>query len=404
MSWLWRIWQFDRWIIKFVLFVVFWLVVGFPQTLVRNWHHEQESMPTIEERAAGKSEATIFVKDLVAKAEEKINKGVVYTPQEHYEGLKQFRLKCTELKIKGFSAPEIQQLSWLMQKQMIEKKVSNHDIEKAVADYKEFINPGRESFEELRRNYQSAPRYTILLWFFWLYLEILPLAFILYLVWIKDEHGFGAFSFPRPIPFIGLLLIYPIFIGKRWWRRIQESERRVRAEAELRRAQNIFSYLSKEDQEKIKQFAKSNLSIAEWKREISELGFRPRHSFAAALAVTLLFAFCIRPIEASVSNLKPFKQGNAALVQIEETQNLARSQIESDNPRKIKAEKQKTGFEISALDLCINEAVRCTKPLHYWIRLVFGSQILRSQFFRKIDHIPIKAACFECQSQIVIQF
>jgi len=233
------------------------------------------------------------------------------------------------------------------------------------------------------------------MWFFWLYLYTMPVVFVLYLIWMRDERresgDYGPFKFPKPLRFLALLVGYPFVFGYRmvrWW---FVTSRKAIAEAELRRTNRLFAYISEENLEKIKEFAKSNLSFSEWKRQLREMGLKPRHSLASALMVTLMFMFFIRPAEAGVKKIKSYA-GSMALERIESFQNLPRMGIDDSS----RAESEKSSRS--------GDRVKDEMAVGHWQDEVILLCILvphqhllfpLAEFFRKIFHIPLQAVCFE---------
>ena len=96
----------------------------------------------------------------------------------------------------------------------------------------------------------------------------------------------------------------------------------------------LVSQLAPVAVEKIKKFAKSNLSLAHWKRQLGDLGLKPQHSFAAALLVTLVFVLVIRPAETGAKSVKALALTSIALEQTETCNNLARMSIKSPDTKK----------------------------------------------------------------------
>ena len=84
-----------------------------------------------------------------------------------------------------------------------------------------------------------------------LYLKTLPLVFILYLLWAKEEQGYyKKFLLPKPLKFLLLLILYPFVIGYYICRALQNNGREIYAEAHLRRAKKLFTHISEEEQER----------------------------------------------------------------------------------------------------------------------------------------------------------
>lgn len=144
----------------------------------------------------------------------------------------------------------------------------------------------------------------------------------------------------------------------------------------------LVSQLAPVAVEKIKKFAKSNLSLAHWKRQLGDLGLKPQHSFAAALLVTLVFVLVIRPAETGAKSVKALALTSIALEQTETCNNLARMCVDDSRPEK----RMPSDWPIF-ITLCCPEIERLNFRTAFVIE---GRERPPDEFWRKIDHIPIQ--------------
>jgi hypothetical protein len=394
-KWLRYIWEDETWIIKLFLLIVFAFNLGLPQGCFRVAVEDFKKTGSAENRFQEEFKLRQFIMKKVDLAQQKMASGDFYSPYDYFQDLADYYAKQKELKISNGFSPEINRLMDFVQSSINRGPFTNRDIEKAREQYKEFIDPGRVPREEIRKIVKALGWRGVLVWFFWLYFYTLPLIFFLYLIWMRDERrasgDYGPFKFPKPLRFLALLVGYPLVFGYymiRWW---FVTSREAIAEAELRRTNRLFAYISEENLERIKGFAKSNLSLSEWRRQLREMGLKPRHTLASALMVTLMFMFFIRPAEAGAKKMKNYA-GSIALEQIESFQNLPRMGI--DKAMKIQAEKSSWTEDKKKDDL----AIRCWQdevflpcilvPHHYFLFPL-------AEFFRKIFHVPLQAVWFE---------
>lgn len=385
--------------IKFMLLLIFLFnIVGWTGIMaIYNsfppLHEKREFSPDEEFRR--QASLRLYARSLVEAAVERKACGKIYSPYDYFNDLKLIRLKKQELRVEINETFETNPLFNLVY-ESLKRGYTDKDIEKAREAYKDFIDPARESREEVRVHLK-AMGWGILNWFWLLYLKTLPLVFVLFLLWVKEEQGYyKKFLLPKPLGFSLLLIFYPAVIGYYIFRALRDDGRRMYVETELRRTKNLFSHISEEEQEKIEAFTKGYLSLSEWRRQLCELGLKPRHSFAAALLVTLVFVFVIRPAEAGAKQAKDFA-GNFALEEIAKSQNLARMSI--DDANKIQPEKYSQPWDIPGADLAV-DSYACETYLSqcYFAQKTIFAPI--TKFFRKIFHVPIQAVRFEANIEI----
>ena len=351
-----------------------------------------------QEELRRKASVENYILSLIASANERRRYGKIYSPYDYFQDLKLISNKEKELEVpqhcNSLLVCQLQNISL----QFVGKRhpYSYEDIEKAKNMYPEFKDPAHESRKEVFTHLREMG-WGILGWFWLLYLKTLPLVFILYLLWAKEEQDYSEkFLLPKPLRFCLLLITYPFVIGYFIFRGLQVDGRKIYAEAQLRRTKKLFAHISEEEQEKIKAFAKSKLSLSHWKEHLSELGLKPRHCLASALMVTLVFVFVIRPAEASAKSVKSFSGSAATLRQMGSSQNPARMSIDD---KKIQPEKSSWTWERGVGDMLAQTyefvaALSCSSFLHNTFREIIN------EFIWEIFHIPLSTVGFELKSQI----
>ena len=381
-----KIWYIRTWVINCLLVIVFLLNTGFPQVCVRVVSNQncQPLMSMEDEQALRR-----FLLDKLRQAKDHEKDGRSYSPDDYFRDLSEFYVKVNAL---GFKNYHLLEIGWLYNHchENLRKNIFSWDeVEKAQKKYKEFIPSLAVEKEAIR--FSDLDWRSFFLWLLRLYLETLPAVLVLYIYWARDEQfergNYEAFRIPRPGKFLSMLAVYPFVIGfyiVRWFR---QNGRQIMIEAEHRRANRIFAYISEEDLERIKSFARSNLSISEWRRMLSEAGLQPRHSLAAALLVTLVFTFILRPLEAGATKIEA-GNSNLVLEQISSSCNLARMCI--DKQEVINSGPQCFPWDFGK-DILKIETVEAS-PVSPG-GLVPGERFISSslEYFREILHVPIPA-------------
>lgn len=135
----------------------------------------------------------------------------------------------------------------------------------------------------------------LLSWLFLQYVRGFLPALVLFLVWIGrgDEWGEKKLRLRSPISFTLSLLIYPAVIGivlRRWFK---VTGRGLYAGVELHRTKEKFlTMLSDDEIAAVKCFAKSNLKLDEWKKQLLGEGRTFKRSFALG-AISLVVCFVV---------------------------------------------------------------------------------------------------------------
>ncbi len=166
---------------------------------------------------------------------------------------------------------------------------SSEEISRAQTYFNELKSPGitakkLKETEEFRRN--AWP--DLCNWFLHFYLENLPLAFILFLLWWYKEKGTLRIS--NPLSFVISVIFYPIVIGLVIYEVFSEGSRYYLAEAELRRTKKkMFAILSPDEIADLRRFAKSRgLTLDDWRNYLGNQGLKPQGIMISSLVVTIL--------------------------------------------------------------------------------------------------------------------
>lgn len=372
-------------LLKFILFFLFLVNTGLVEGLL--------SLPisgqsTDKERIKKQTILIDFVQERIEQAEAFVGQGGVYSSRNYFGDLKRIFDKEKELAISTSVYNESQKLWALLLRSLKNGDAQGDNLEKYRDEYREYIDPGHKPREKFKKQVRRLGLFGVLTWFFILYLKSLPLALILYLIWLNDDwkKEQGKFCFRSPVSFILALIIYPAVIGYLMWQWCSYERRGVWAEAELRRTKNkLFTILSEDEVSQIRQFAQSGLSIGQWQKYLRHQGLIYRHSLIVALLatliVTLAFAFIPRPSEA-----KPSKQRQAIALKQYIAQelggNLARMSIRGD---RAKGEQNDYG---DCQDLVYEFCQFWFSPLVRAFKAVVSFFKLK-EIYRKIDHVPI---------------
>lgn len=339
------------------------------------------SVPVNQEKQLQKELAFRGFSDKVIKeAENAKARGHEFYPQKYFENLRIVECKRRELGLDvQLQYYVLAQLRSLMQSS-IEKQYNTEEFNTALRDYKDFVDPARESRANVRAKISKLGLAGILHWFFRLYLMTLPLALILYLLWIREERQ--KLEMPNPFRFMLLLILYPYVLGHFLFEWIKQGSREVYAEAELRRTKKqLFTYLSDEELTRVKSFARSNLSFSCWKMQLAKTGLRPRHGLVLALVVTFVFLMLPRPSKAEVRGAKMIRDGGIVLEQMTTT-HLPRMSTDAD------------GSQISQKMFPTDQDANADWPTVDYFQVIQAAWVpdyLTRKYilFREIFHIPI---------------
>jgi len=216
--------------------------------------------------------------------------GKKYCPNKYFDDL--YRIGSCRKSLKGIIRYPLgeNELVCLLDSNCDKGFFTSDDVSRAAQVYKERIDPQREPREKLKKEMAKEgfwPKTFKALFHF--YLNNLPLAFFLFAFWYYEKNG--NFKTNNPFSFIISVIFYPIILLKMIYFYEEEHSRYYLAEAELRRTKDkMFSYLSKNEIEDIKRFAKNRgITLSDWKQYLSDQGLKPQGFLISSLIVTLLF-------------------------------------------------------------------------------------------------------------------
>lgn len=343
------------------------------------------NMP-IQERLMYQHEFNAFLEGLVKQAKAKYSSGQVYSPTDYFGDLQKLdkvkHASCDGAPLKDGMIFKLRELAM----ESLKHGYTEEDMYRASNEYKDFLSGAAEGRESTRSNLKEMGLLGVLQWLIIFYLKNLPLALILYLVWIREENG--RFKFPRPLRFLLALVLYPVIISRSVWRWLRREGRELYAEAEIRRTKKqLFTYLSDEELTRVKGFANSSLSFSHWKRQLAKSGLKPRHGLALALVVTFVFLMLPRPSKAEAKGAKMIRDGSIVLEQMAMT-HLPRMSTDADGSQMIQ--------KIFPTD---QDADADWPTVDYFqvIQAAWVPDYLTRKYllFREIFHIPIWAVHFE---------
>ena len=374
------------WLLKFVLFFLFVANTGFIEGFFLNLYEPGKPRMTIKERTKRQIDLHNFTEEKVRRAKKLIEAGEVYFPYHYFHDLAILSDKQKDLGLVVGLNHNFQQL-WALTRQNLNNSYSEYDIEIAREKYKKHIDPAKEAREEAFTTIRQMGINGVLNWFFLLYLKTLPLALLLYLIWLnEDKKRNENFCFRSPLSFVLALMAYPFVVAYVFFKWLQYSERRIWAETELRRTKNkIFTFLSDDEIGQIKDFAQSGLSAICWRKQLLAQGLFLKHGLTKAVIATLVMTFLVSllPRATVIASSKGVVYGTEVITkQLNQLmgQNLARMSIKKDETNNQNDWTDKDLLhEFWSFDF---EPMICT---FFWMLDCLNIQ----EFLRDIDHIPI---------------
>lgn len=376
-------------LIKCLLVLVFLTNLGLIELLQRfpALPEFTSSSMTVEDRSKRERELYFFAEEKLNRAKRMISEGQVYSPYHYFADLKSISDEENRLEVKLVNIGNpVFSLERLLYESLINGLFTDEDIEKAKQPFKYYLDgggkKGEEAINNTRQHIQQLGWMGVFYWLFLLYLKSLPLAFVLYLIWIKESQKEEVkFKFPRPFRFCLMLSIYPAILAKVIYQWFRVTNRRIWSEAELRRTkQNLFTFLSDDEVRRIKSFAQSTADLSHWRQQLNLQGLKPCHGLAIALLVTFVFVLLPKTGEANAKAKKVQDFSNVAIEQL--SQHLPRMSIDNDNSLSTDNEYGK--------DLMTEWHNFCFLPLVRFLTIV-EIVFTKQEFFQKIDHIPVSA-------------
>ncbi|MCK4540181.1 hypothetical protein KAU09_03440 [Candidatus Parcubacteria bacterium] len=340
---------------------------------------------TTEERAERQIALYGFAKEKVRQAKNLAEAGEVYSPYHYFRDLAIFSDKQKELELDAVvNLNYFHQLMYLA-RQSLDNGYNEYDVKIAREKYKKHIDPAKEARDEAFATIRQMGINGILDWCFLLYFKTLPLALLLYLIWLnEDKKRNKNFCFRSPLSFVLALIAYPFVAAYIFFKWLQYSERRIWAEAELRRTKNkIFTFLSDDEIGQIKDFAKSSLSVICWRKQFLAQGLFLKHGLVKAVIAALVMSFLMLLLpRATVIASSKKKVCDTEIIAEQLGQNLARMYIEKDETNN-----QNDWIDKDLLHEFLLFDFRLTARVFSWVLNYLGIQ----EFVKNIDHIPITA-------------
>jgi hypothetical protein len=267
----------------------FFMILGIPQAL---WHANdggnslyvniygvevKRQQHTRDEEMKFSARMFNWQEEKTKQARAQIDRGGMYSSEEYFADFREYADSCRLFGSEPIGSP----VSHLVG--IAEYPKSQEELQKIREKY----FPEMMAVEKASKS-KSINWGDIGAWWLGIYLKTLPLALLLFLAWFYEETEYKKIRFRNPLSFIISLLLYPIVIGHnvaRWWKAIG-------GEIEVRRSKGkIFSLLSNDEIALVKGFAKSNLSLKQFKQELKLRGYVPKYSFAAVLFAMVIMAF-----------------------------------------------------------------------------------------------------------------
>lgn len=226
---------------------------------------------------------------LLHDAERQIARGVPYSPYDYFRDLTAVYNLADTLHVPVGLSNHTNTLQALSYQFIGEgKPFSYDDIDKARDDnFKPFLESRRLRSEPID---WKATSESIISWLFSQYLLGAFPALALFLCWMA--HGEEKrLRIRNPLSLFLMVLVWPLPIAIVFRKWVRETGREYYARIELQRTkERFFTLLSQDEIAAAKRFAKSNLRLGEWRKELLAHGFSFHRSFALATAA---FVFCV---------------------------------------------------------------------------------------------------------------
>ena len=242
------------------------------------------------------------------KYENALKLGALYSPELYFANLTEIQIKLNKNQFDRRTLPlangTISNLAYLFHKNFQEIRSKNRFNSKEVLDYMQRIGDSSLQYEEILQpgitekrklnaektknlNYWFELFTTFLLWILKQYLKNLIPSFILLWIWWYQEKE--TVSIKNPLSFIFCLIIYPIVIIKTWKDKLNNQARYLLMTVEYRSRQlDLFSLFSENEIKEIRNIARSNISLGDYRNLLEKSGLTVKHSFAVAMSATVL--------------------------------------------------------------------------------------------------------------------
>lgn len=361
---------------KFILFILFLINLGFFSILPPIV--EKDRLP-YEVMMVRKSELCEFINDKVQQAKQQETKGAPYSPYDYFRDIDEIFKKQEELRVSTSIFNEIFVLREISFRNL-GNIYTNEDVNNAKQMYNEHVD-----LELKKKNKTTLSKSTnmkdVLAWLLWLYLKTFPIALLLYGIWMEQDfrEKHKKMLLRSPFSFLLALALYPIVISISIGMSLKDAGRRVFAEAELRSTRyKLFTLLSNDEISAIRDFAKSNLTISDWKNHLRAQGLIARHSFILALVATLFFMLIPKMGEAKQKRFTGF-----------ETMNTQLSIYAFENIRTCNNQDQGDDFKVfkTCKDLAVDIIKIFENNVSYLIPFPYFRRCY-NQFYGEILHVP----------------
>lgn len=305
--------------IKLLLFLSFIMIIGLPGFMVDFLGSFPSSSDNLSE--GDPCQATARLRDIEKEILERAETlGAYYTPDDYFVDLYTIT-SSPSFKRAIFPFQGIERLMVIIQ--------GNHTL-KEISEAKDRakIYPITDP-EDAKRFKHIFSKYTPD-WLVARYLACMPLATVLFLLWLSAGADETRRFWPSPCRFALAIIGYPLVIGVTWHSQLKSKGRGWLAEAMLRqRKKELRSELSGDEVREIELFAKSRRSLSSWRAALDIGGLSPRHALLAALLVVIVINV--------ITSTAPARAHEGPTLQraIEFQGHFPRDEIESENGHKI---------------------------------------------------------------------
>lgn len=283
-------------IAKLLIWLGFFTNLGIIEAFKKaNISDGKEKVHTREEEGRFFSQMILLVDQKTKLAEAKIAEGKVYSIEDYFADYRQVRDSMD-----AFGQTVYTNIAHLLQ--FVPTSTTKEQINNATDKY--FPEQAQRRKETATHTMSSSE---IGAWWLGLYLKTLPLALLLFLLWLYEASDFKRFRLRNPLSFCLCLLLYPAIIAFNVIKFWINTKREIGAEIQIRRGKDkIFSVLADDEIAMIKDFARSNMSFTRFKAELHLKGYAPKHTFVVVGIAMLVMS--IAPIRVCVGLDSPSKE------------------------------------------------------------------------------------------------
>lgn len=270
-------------LIKLGLVVLFIQNIGGWDFVQKAHQSSNENSPTPQQL----SQIERLTLEKIRSAEEIVAQGRIYSPDDYFQDLLAIDSYARSLGLKNsWFNMNVIMLQNVVQKQVANQKITNHQITAAVQRYKGQLDNQRTN------NHSFAPVDWSTVFFsaagyLWLqYQSNLFFGLALFLVWFYQ--GKQSLMIRSPFSFILAVAVYPVIIGISWYQGLRGFGRGVYGEAVARKFKyRIFDLLAENEVEVIKQFVAGRITRHHLDSRFSQ-GRTAQRSVIVALLATMI--------------------------------------------------------------------------------------------------------------------